>query len=1095
MLGGPDDSVPRRERVVTGPDTTAQLSALAVLESLAQLERTQATRSRRMPREVPLAHGPVEADVPGSLLRRHWARFTSFSLIGGLIFIGGLALQAALTGGMHVHPFISYVAQAVVSIEASFLLNRWLTWRRRGTSFWPAFLRFNAQKVLTVTANLVLYAGLLKFGVNYLVANVLLTAAFTIVNYVAGDRFVFVPPEPPTGPMPAIRIPRGEGALFRTIPGLRPSVSIVIPVRNNEATIRAAVESLLGQNYPELREIFLIGSPGDSTWRALEGIDDPRLILYETETPPGIRDANFKRHLGVRATSGALVALVDSDMVLPEDWLRNAVRALVNSGADCVAGVMRSIHDDYWGRFVDNCRLAAKTPRVREAYFVSSDDFGGSSRKPPITANILFTGEMYARCPIDSNWSHGSLEDYEWFWRVVSSGFRVLVTDQLFGWHHHRSGLKKLTGEYRRSARGCAYFIRAHSQSPFARKRLMQAITLPLAAFVGLAAMVTAVLTGYGMLAIGAVAACAVAGGIALSAREFAAAKTFESLTYPVPALILGASYTLSLVTHLARTPPGALPPSAQATGAHAAARQSPANHRASGRVRLWHPLTAVLVLQAVLSIIVIRSNTAFGDEANYLELGRGLLNHWLHGTPWRAQYALDNVSGSAYFYPPIAALANMVGGLVAARLLSLVFMLGATAMLYSATSRIFDSSAGCFAAALWAVQATTVQLGSFATFDALSVSLTALAGWLIVQAGVRKHRGELVAAAGIALAAANLAAFSGVAIDPLVAIFALLAGVYFMGPRQALYCTAWFLAASFAFFAGVMTVSKTWTAIMTDVFSRAIKTGAYATPLHVFEDSWTYTGLIMVLAAVGAVAALSRGLNSQSVLVATLALATFVIPLAQAHETTAVSLQKHLAYGAWFGAMGAGYGCRRLTQQATFGRLTVVCASVLALIYPSVNGWWSAWHWFHSWPDSSSLIVSETAVFPQVKGQVYVSSQDSDAAYFLSGYYLRQNLAAGNFVNGTPSVATLSQGGIGAIVLFFPASATDASTVSGELLASPEKAADRQELTSYLDSDGGKQLAVFTSALDTDTKFKLAKVGEYDSTSSDSVYAIWVRA
>jgi len=63
------------------------------------------------------------------LVSRHGARFTSFSVIGGVLFLAGLTFQAALTSGLHVPSFLSYVAQSVVSIEASFLLNRRLTWR------------------------------------------------------------------------------------------------------------------------------------------------------------------------------------------------------------------------------------------------------------------------------------------------------------------------------------------------------------------------------------------------------------------------------------------------------------------------------------------------------------------------------------------------------------------------------------------------------------------------------------------------------------------------------------------------------------------------------------------------------------------------------------------------------------------------------------------------------------------------------------------------------------------------------------------------------------------------------------------------------
>jgi cellulose synthase/poly-beta-1,6-N-acetylglucosamine synthase-like glycosyltransferase len=47
-----------------------------------------------------------------------------------------------------------------------------------------------------------------------------------------------------------------------------PTVSVVIPCRDNHKTIRAAVVSLLRQDYPELREIILIGSPVDATGRA-----------------------------------------------------------------------------------------------------------------------------------------------------------------------------------------------------------------------------------------------------------------------------------------------------------------------------------------------------------------------------------------------------------------------------------------------------------------------------------------------------------------------------------------------------------------------------------------------------------------------------------------------------------------------------------------------------------------------------------------------------------------------------------------------------------------------------------------------------------
>jgi succinoglycan biosynthesis protein ExoA len=482
-------------------------------------------------------------------------------VIGGGIFVAGLLLQAGLTSGLHVSSLVSYIVQAVVSVESSYFLNRWFTWKEARTPFGSSFLRFNLQKVVTITANLILYAFLLKLGVEYLLDNVLLTILFTFVNYIGADKLVFlrgsraVVPAAIGGPMSEPR-PDQRTDRYQRPRGDTLSVSVVIPVRANEKTIRAAVDSILGQDYAHLRELILVGSPGDSTWAALRDIDDPRLFIRETQTPPGIRDANFKRNLGIRQTSGELVSLIDSDMVLPPDWLSRAVRLLLESEVDCVAGVMRSVRDDFWGRFVDGNRLGAKTPRVETAYLVTAEVFGAPGAKPPITADILFTRRMYEDCPIDSSWSHGSLEDYEWFWRVVKRGHQVLVSSELFGWHHHRSGLRDLTREYRRSARGCAYFIRAHRDSPFARKRMTQAIVLPVAAFGALLGIAAATYTGQGELAAAVALALGVSGTALLSAREFARSRRLESLLYPVPAAVLGLNYTASLAAHLMRNAP-----------------------------------------------------------------------------------------------------------------------------------------------------------------------------------------------------------------------------------------------------------------------------------------------------------------------------------------------------------------------------------------------------------------------------------------------------------------------------------------------------------------------------------------------------------
>src|SRR5215469_184606 len=175
---------------------------------------------------------------------------------------------------------------------------------------------------------------------------------------------------------------------------------------------------------------------------------------------------------------------------------------------------------------------------------------------------------------------------------------------------------------------------------------------------------------------------------------------------------------------------------------------------------RLWHPLTAILAVQTSLSLTLIWSNTAYIDEADYLWVGHLALGGWLHGTPWPASLTRTMLSGSPVIYPPIGALADDVAGLAGARILSMLFMLAATVLLYSAASKIIGRDGAVIAAALWAVSEPALRL-AYATYDPLSVFMTTVCAWLIVQTAHRRHRIVLAALSVVMLALANAMAYS----------------------------------------------------------------------------------------------------------------------------------------------------------------------------------------------------------------------------------------------------------------------------------------------------------------------------------------------
>ncbi len=1032
------------------------------------------------------------AATPPPYLERRGARFVVFSAIGAFVFLLGLGLQAALTGGLDMRPVVSYAIQAVVSVETSFLLNRWLTWRDRGTRFWLAFARFNAQKAVTIALNLALYAGLLRLGMNYLVANVALTAVFTVVNYVAGDRLVFIPL-------------RARSARPASLPAASPAnrpakpwVSVVIPCRDNEQTIGAAVSSLLDQDYSQLFEIILVGSIADGTWNGLADLDDPRLSIYETETPPGMRDANFKRDAAIRMASGDLIALMDSDIVLPRDWMTRAVAALVKSDASCVTGGMKSVHDSFWGRYTDSTWIGAKTPRIVQSYAVTSANFGMRGRKPPITANALFTRELYEHCPIDSSWSHGSYEDYEWFWRVTKAGYRVLVSGELFGWHHHRRGLRALVKEYRRSSRGCAYFIRAHRDCPFARRRLRQLIILPLSAAVTLCAASAAAAAGYST----ALAACVLGLAAVLAVHQIARSRSLESLAYPVLGFFLGCVFITGLATNLimsGRAPakPATAPSSAPAAEARQSGRQL--------KKRLLFPLMAICAVQAGLSLTLVWSNTANIDEANALWVGRLELGHWLHGTSWPSAHAYRFLPGSPAVYPPLGALADSIGGLGGARILSLAFMLGATVLLCLTAAPLIGRTGALIATGLWAVSEPVLRL-AFATSDSLSIFLIALSVCLIVQAGYHRRRGELIAAAALVLGVANLTAYWGLLIDPVVIAFACLAWLPRMRSQQSLSCAGWLTAAWALSFGLVMTASHSWSGMFSTLFAPG--TTEYLGAPSAATEVWGYGGLIIGLAAIGFLITVKSEQAHSFALLAGLCFTAYLV--ADLYFQTSSTIDRHLAYGVWFAAIAAGYAGNKLIRHLPDSRkqLAALCCAA-ALLYPAITSWESAWQRYHAWPNAQAFIGSLKRIEASSEGDIYVPGHEANIAEYYTPAGTSWTRWTGALSLDPTTVpdngwstyysTQLQDQNYGVIALFYSTTFSSVRIPPSILLARRISHIDRTLLGLVSDNSGEPGLSALTHAIQHSGHYTLASVGRYNTsnisgTHDYGIYAIWQR-
>ncbi|MGH3293912.1 MAG: glycosyltransferase family 39 protein [Trebonia sp.] len=370
---------------------------------------------------------------------------------------------------------------------------------------------------------------------------------------------------------------------------------------------------------------------------------------------------------------------------------------------------------------------------------------------------------------------------------------------------------------------------------------------------------------------------------------------------------------------------------------------------RITRKLRMPWPLLAVLAVQAALSASLVRTRTAFGDEALYLSAGHLEWSHWLHGTQIPAYQTW--FSGAPVIYPPVGAVADSLGGLVAARLLSLALMLGVTTFVWSTAVRLLaDERAAFFAAALFAVLAPTLHLGSYATYDALSLLLLAAATWCAAGARGGEHAWRWMVAAGMLLALANATKYATALYDPVVLCVSLLSAWPDAGWRAAARRAA-ILAGTAAAVVGVLLAlggPGYLTGIRLTTTERPRGTDAAAL---VFADAWSWTAVVLVPAVIAVVVCAARRRWPQALLLAVLALSALLAPADQARIQTTVSLNKHVDFGAWFAAIAAGYLLSILSR-----RRAVLAASLAALIPAASLGIVQA-RAMIDWPDVTGLV------------------------------------------------------------------------------------------------------------------------------------------
>jgi glycosyltransferase involved in cell wall biosynthesis len=220
-----------------------------------------------------------------------------------------------------------------------------------------------------------------------------------------------------------------------------PSVSIVIPCRNEKDHIEACVRSLLAQERPphDLEIIIADGLSEDGTRDILAHLveEDPCLLMIDNPR----RIVSTGLNAAIKLARGQVIIRIDVHTEYAPDYIRQCLMVLQETGADNVGGPWLAMGYGY-------------VSRVIAAAFQSAFAIGGAPGHQPMYEGIVDTvylgswrREVFERIGL---FDEGLVrnQDDEFNLRLTRAGGRIWQSPRIRSWYRPRNSLSSLFRQY-----------------------------------------------------------------------------------------------------------------------------------------------------------------------------------------------------------------------------------------------------------------------------------------------------------------------------------------------------------------------------------------------------------------------------------------------------------------------------------------------------------------------------------------------------------------------------------------------------------------------------------------------------------------------
>ena len=221
-----------------------------------------------------------------------------------------------------------------------------------------------------------------------------------------------------------------------------PSVTVVMPVRNEATFIAQSLGRVLAQDYPQDRMEVVVadGMSSDATWTIAQAMRalHPNLRLIENHG----RIVSTGLNAAIAEAHGDIIVRVDGHCEISPDYVRRCVEHLRNDDVGGVGGFMETVGDTPISQTI----AAGMSSR----FGVGDTAFRTVRGKTILADTVPFPA--YWRTvieqagPFDEELVRN--QDDEYNYRLRKMGVRILLADDIHSRYHSRSTLRALWRQY-----------------------------------------------------------------------------------------------------------------------------------------------------------------------------------------------------------------------------------------------------------------------------------------------------------------------------------------------------------------------------------------------------------------------------------------------------------------------------------------------------------------------------------------------------------------------------------------------------------------------------------------------------------------------